>query len=184
MRTRRYCPAAASIWACCVLPFVADAQEQSNWHFFGTTGLDKHVGDILFYSSTDLVRLPNGHLQVWAKALNAKVLNKAALSKEALNRAVTKVLRDDIAFGKVQPLTPDEKDDLAAYEELANQGEISAHVKVLYELDCASRMVRTLSVIVEEHGSIRSNDSVAKWSHTAPETNGAALTALLCPRQQ
>ena len=72
--------------------------------------------------------------------------------------------------------------DVAGAEEIADNGDIQSYSRILYELNCSEKMLRELSItfINDRSGS---SDNPRDWKYVAPETNGATLLKILCPRQ-
>ncbi len=160
---------------------VAAAQSPTHaWHFYGVT----QDGTSLFYSSTDLSRTPDGHVQVWTKGLLSKAVQREGdhlvKDKEALKRIVASVVIGAQPITSVQKLTQDEVTEVALEEEVANRGQLAPVMRILLEVDCAGKMVRSLSTYINKGGRSGSSEKPTEWDHVAPESTGETLYSLVC----
>jgi hypothetical protein len=163
---------------------VAIAQETSvDWKEYAFSKLPSgNVGE--FYSDGDIRRSPDGHnVKVWVKALDEKELDRAkdTMSKVNIGRVASKIAHYYIPpISTVQTLTHDQLYDTVMNEQVADEAEIQPRIRVLYELDCAGRLNREISMHINNKGHISSTDTTSEWKHAAPETPMATLQALLC----
>lgn len=159
----------------------AAAQSPSHsWHFFGVT----QDGTSLFYSSTDLHRLPDDHVEVWTKGLPSKAVQREGdrliKDKEVLNRVTASALVGAQAITSVENLNQDQIDEIGVEEEVANQAQLKPVMRILWEIDCPGKMMRTLSAYIVKGGRTGSSDKAGEWGHVPPESTGETLYALLC----
>src|SRR5579862_91292 len=145
------------------------------WHFYGVT----QDGTSLFYSSTDLSRTPDGHVQVWTKGLLSKAVQsegkRLVKDKEALKRISMSALIGLQPITSVQKLTQDEIDEVALEEEVANGGQLTPVMRILWEVDCTGKMMRSLSTYVSKNGRSGSTEKPTEWVHVSPESTGETL---------
>jgi hypothetical protein len=98
-----------------------------------------------------------------------------------------KVVRK-LAHGYMPPIATAEMPDtdqvitIIQYEETANIAAFQPRGRIFYELNCPEQMIRELSIYVEVDGKTGSIDKPSDWRHVSPETNGARLLKILCPR--
>src|SRR5262245_9935589 len=76
----------------------------------------------------------------------------------------------------VEDATYDQAVTVIQYEETANS-------RIFYELNCSERMLRELSMYVRANGKEGFKNKPSDWKYVAPETNGARLLTILCPRK-
>jgi len=55
-------------------------------------------------------------------------------------------------------------------------GDLTAHAQFYYRLDCHRRMMREMSITIENRSGTPSD-----WQYVPPQGNGARLLSLLCP---
>jgi hypothetical protein len=160
----------------------AQVATSSQWKFFG--GSPSKAGDLtLFYSESDLTRLPTGILRVWTKGLRHNALEQAykKMDKGLIDKVAAKIAHYYIPpYAMLKDLSQDELVDVVSSEELANAATIQPSIRILYELNCAERTYRQLSVFLNMEGKTKTSSDVSQWDHIAPETNMASLSTLLC----
>jgi hypothetical protein len=83
-----------------------------------------------------------------------------------------------VMMGEMKDRTP----NIVSFEEIANLDAVKPQSRIFYEIDCSEQMMRTLSVYIETKGKVGSSDKTADWMHVPPETNGAMLLKILCPK--
>ena len=162
--------------------------ESADWKFLSTSGENKDaMPDLLvFYLNNDVKRLPSGHIEVWTKGLSTKEVTVAfnkIRKHEAITDRIAKKLKEhyDPPYARIHKLTDDDRMGITAWEEFANEANMSPQMRILFELDCPGKMIRELSIWRMIHGKSQSSDTATEWSRIAPETNGSALSLLLCP---
>jgi len=165
--------------------------DSADWKFFSTASASAESSVLLpdllvFYLSNEIKSLPFGHIEVWTKGLSAKEVttayNKIGKNDDFTDRVARKLLGHyNPPYARIHKLTDDDVMNIAAWEEFANEANISPRLRVLWEIDCPGKMVRSLSYWAVSQGKIHSADRAGEWTHIAPETNGSALSLLLCP---
>jgi hypothetical protein len=167
----------------CLFVTPAIAADAPNWKLFGGTD-----DSFLYYAAGNIERLPNDHLRVWTKGLSVKQVNSAAeravKDKGSLSRIAFATVVDSPPLSEVKTLSKDEITDIVIEEDVANHSELQPVIRVLYELDCAGKMMRTLSIYVRKDGKTGHSNSPDEWMYVPPETNAATLHALLCGNKQ
>jgi hypothetical protein len=174
-----------AVFAACLF-FAASAvsaQSQTvDWKYFGgTVEVDN------FFDVAGIQRTADGHPQVWTKALPGKqvgaAIDKALKNKDRLARVAFAKIAAATPIAQVKNLSDDELTSVVLAEEVANNSpEVQPVSRLLLEVDCTGRMIRTLSAWVRlKNGHGQSSDRVSEWSHVPPETGAYNLVAILCP---
>jgi hypothetical protein len=136
----------------------------------------------LFYLESEIVRTPGpGHVQVWIKALDV-VKIEAAIGKKSA--AIDKTADLIVAgykppLGTVSNLTSNQVLMIVAYEQVADQATVTPTVRILYEIDCAQKQIRILSLMADKPTAGENEPRSWPWQHVAPETT-ETLTKLVC----
>jgi hypothetical protein len=167
----------------CLFVTPAIAADDPNWKLFGGTD-----DSYLYFAAGDIERLPDGHLRVWTKGLSVKQVNsaaeKAVKDKGSISRIAFASIVDSPPLSGVKNLSKDEITDVVIEEDVANHSDLQPVIRVLYELDCAGKMMRTLSIYVRKGGKTGRSNSPAEWMYVPPESNAATLHTLLCENKQ
>ncbi len=153
-----------------------------DWKFYGGA-----FGDSLcFYDANGVVRGPEDHRRVWIKCLPQKDVDAIDIKKDfagkILENASQKIIK-----GYVPPIVAmgdidfDQMPAVVGYEETANIGHIQPQASIFYELSCAERMLRELSISIQTKGQGGSRDKPGDWKYVPPEGNAARLLKILCP---
>ena len=127
-------------------------------------------------------RRKGDHVLVWAKALPTEKLNTMDAPVEGEVKKMVDSIGRLISQGYQPPLAtikPMQQQQLLmtiTYEQMADAGLVDPAIKILYEIDCGQKLVRTLSIMT----STVSNSTVAQWEHIAPESTLATLRKLTC----
>jgi hypothetical protein len=72
---------------------------------------------------------------------------------------------------------------MIAWEQAANRSDIPAYIRILYELNCNEKKLRTLSgTAYSKNGSEPKShtDDNSQWTYISPETNAETLGKILC----
>lgn len=171
-----------SVLACGLLTMIPGANA-AEWKVFGAHETNGKK-ELLFFQADGVVRKPSGYVQVWVKILKQSDIDRVAghKDKQRAGRMVERLLS-----GYVPPILRNEKKndaDQVFYftlaEDVASTAEVKVRTRILYEVDCAERLVRTLSVYVANDKSSKSSDEVGTWAHVAPESNADELLPLVC----
>jgi hypothetical protein len=79
-------------------------------------------------------------------------------------------------MGTVMTLTKDQVMMVTAYEQMADEGSIPAKMKMIYEIDCAQKLFRVLSIFTDTV----SDSTIRPWLHVPAKSPPAALSKLTC----
>jgi len=147
-----------------------------DWKFYALAG-SGGVKEYRFYEAARLTK-SGSRVQVWSQSITTDELRRLKPTDDEIRRA-----GDMVLAGYVPPIAA--KDDLKGmtlinvvmYELIANRTETNPKRRALWEIDCATRTWRTLSVI-ELDG--RSVDGPSEWTHYPPGSAGETLAYLVC----
>jgi hypothetical protein len=170
------------------LTVLATSCPGADWKYFGATMLDRGEA-IGFYDAEGVEQLSTGNVKVWTKAFTDKAeFARAANRKTNIDSAAKK-----LSEYYVPPLClVDSKDcekfetvvNMVSWEVTANDAYLQPRVRILFEIDCGNRMIRTLSTILYKKRGISGSESTpGAWEHISPETNSDTLRKILCPMQ-
>jgi hypothetical protein len=161
---------------------------QDDWKFYGGTKIGKEVL-ITYFSLSSVENMQNGHVRVWIKSLPAKEIQKildATNDKSTLMTGASK----KIASGYIPPCyvineyTQDELIGLVLNEEVVNHSNISYRARIFYELDCAEKRYKHLSLsFVDKAGKSSDASGEDNWKYIPPDSNANTLIKLLCKKQ-
>jgi hypothetical protein len=141
--------------------------------------------EFCFYDANGVVRTPDGNVRAWTKCLPQKDMDAIDIEHDFGGKLLEDAARK-IKEGCVPPsvaagtLEFDQVPGIVAYEEIANLGSIQPHTNIFYELNCAQKMLRELSIHISVNGKSGSIDKPTPWEFVPPEGNGAMLLKLLC----
>src|SRR5262245_7665524 len=154
-----------------------------DWKLYGFASIE---GDsVCFYDAKGVGQEPEHHVRVWAKCLPQEADKdiEKDLARTIADKAAQKILD-----GYVPPIIVtgdmnfDQIPEIVGYEEFANSDHVQPQARIFYELNCSERMIRELSIHIEAKGKVGSSDTPKDWQYVAPETNGARLLKILCPK--
>jgi len=172
---------------CLVILFLfANHVWAADWKYFGGTVLPKSETVIAYYDAESIEYLSNGNIRVWTKAVNPSEVTKILEKKEVIKKSAQK-----LAQGYFPPyvlLNPYPKTsynsniDIIAWEEAANHYEIKPKARILFEINCNEKMIRTLSTILYKNdgGVTNGSNDPDKWSYISPETNAETIKNIVC----
>jgi hypothetical protein len=158
-----------------------------DWKFYGgaeITGISYQC----FYDAAGVAKQPDTHVRVWTKCLSVKEIDSIDTEKESFKKIAESTARKLIE-GYVPPIIAikkiefDKITDVTGSEEVANAGDIQPHSRIFYELNCSEKMLRELSISIQENNKSGTSDKPSNWRYVSPETNGATLLQILCPQQ-
>jgi hypothetical protein len=165
----------------CLLLCGAGPSRSVDWKYWGISGHEptKHQN---FFEKNGVKYLPNNHVQVWTKGLDAATLDKQKLTQAEVDQAADRMAHYYMPeLAKTQTLTKDQMLALVGYEAVANGGEIPPKAQILWELDCDGDMSRTLTVIVANpDGTIQTSNKAGEWMHNPPESLAGNLAKMVC----
>ena len=155
-----------------------------DWKLYG--GASVAGQELCFYEANSLVHPPDGNVRVWTKCLPKQDMD-AADPESGLGRKIVADAVRKIESGYVPPIVVakgmefDQIADIVAYEEAASLSGIKPLSTIFYELNCAQKMLRELSIRILVKGKYSSMDEPTPWKFVPPEGNGAMLLKMLCP---
>jgi hypothetical protein len=157
-----------------------------DWKFYGGASLPNDGYNVCFYDASGVVREPDNHIRVWTKCLPQKDIDNVDIKKDfggkILENTAEKVAHHYMPpFGVAEVMDADQSMQVTEYEEVANISGIEPHARIFYELNCPERMLRELSLYVQENGKSGLKDKPSDWKYVPPEGNGARLLKILCP---
>ena len=164
---------------------VTEAQSEE-WKFFGGTTLLKGEKTISYYDTESIEYGSIGNIKVWTKTVTQSEFQKIVQQEQS--QIVDKSAKK-IANGYVPPYSLfvskntnfDEVIDIVTWEEVANSFQIKPRVKILFEINCKEKRIRTISVTYfKDDGGVASSKNSGEWSYISPESNGETLQIILC----
>jgi hypothetical protein len=162
---------------------VAQAQGV-DWKVYGPEEFDGQES-ICLYDAGGVVKGPDRRIKVWTKCLSVKDImaidNKGDLGKKIAETAADKIAKKYIPpFTMLKEHTSFQLSGVVILEVAANIADIKPQARVLYELNCAERMIRALSIQIRINNELITKDKPHDWVHAPPETNGNSLLLMLC----
>lgn len=158
----------------------------ADWKYFGGTVLEKGEKVIVYYDAESVEYSSNGNVRVWTKTITPSEVEKVIEKKEVIERTAHKVANGYYPPYILTNPTPqpsfDNYMEIIGWEEAANQGETQPRARILFEINCKTKMIRFLSATsFRNDGGIKSSTSTPdEWSHISPETNSDTLHKILC----
>lgn len=154
-----------------------------DWKYFGLAfETDQSV---CFYDAIGTISKSSELMRVWTKCLLRKDIDSIDPNSE-LGVRITKGAVQKVVDGYIPPIAIvedmdfDQALEVIGIEETANIGNIQPYAEVLFELNCSERMMITLSVHL---GGKELHDQRQGSGYVMPESNGARLLTMLCPKQ-
>jgi hypothetical protein len=172
------------IIASCLIAAGANAvASEVDWKMYGAASLDGH--EICFYGAMGAALTPAKNVRVWTKCLPQEDLDDID-AEHTFDGQILDHVAKKVSHHYVPPITSvesvDERQLLAIilYEEAADIAGIQPHSSIYYEIDCAQKLLRELSVSISFNGKLDSRQTPSEWKYIPPEGNGARLLSLLC----
>jgi hypothetical protein len=159
----------------------------ADWKFCGGAMLFKGEKTIAFYDSENIEYTADGTVKVWVKAIKQSVFDTAMKKneKQVIEKAAQKVVTQYYPpYALVNQKTSyDVCIEIISWEELANSYEIKPRAKILFEINCIDRKIRTLSgVNYKKNDETESSSKISDWNYITPESNGETLQKILCKK--
>jgi len=151
-----------------------------DWKVYGGVSVDG--ASLCFYDANGVVPEPGNQIRVWTKCLPLKALDNIVLTDKMMEDAAQKILDGYVPPIVVVGEMKDRIPNIVAYEEKANLDSVKPQSRIFYEIDCSEQMIHELSVYIDAKGKVASSNKTADWQHVPPETNGALLLKILCPK--
>jgi hypothetical protein len=154
-----------------------------DWKVYGPGEVDGQASICLYDSG--VIKGPDKRIKVWTKCLSGKDLEaidvKGDPGKKILETAAHKIARKYIPpIVLLKEHTSNQLLGVVISEVAAGIADIKPQARVLYELNCAERMIRALNIQIRINNELRTKDKPDDWVHAPPETNGNTLLRMLC----
>lgn len=150
-------------------------QAPAEWTFFGTTTME----DVEVYSFflTSSVARTGDIVRVRSKSLPIDAINAAKLPREVYDRNADRAKGGyHPPFGKIQALTPYEELVTMAWQEKAKGDGIAPVASMLWEIDCARKLLRSLETVTRHH-----RDPVpTAWQSIPADSGSDYLRKMVC----
>ena len=170
----------------------------ADWQYTGDSSVDKDEVAV-FYDASGIQHLPNAVIRVWTTSVSLKSFddyfnkhptpekqNVAKIAKRIANNGPTGFLLipsiiKKYTSGNYKSLDPI---SLATEEVLINEGDVPISGKVYYEIDCAQKKSKALSVIIYgTDGEIKNMSShESNYMFIPPDSTGDWLSQLVCSK--
>lgn len=159
--------AADAIITALALAWAAGALAQTGDTDWRSYGVSQNGKDEAFFDAAGVVRRPNGHVEVWTKELSLADITRAASAESTRPKILE--LAQQILASRQQPGTSstEARTGVAIMEAAANVGGIEPVSRTLFELDCANRRMRILSVHAMFEGKPLNPLTVSDWAYPA-----------------
>jgi hypothetical protein len=170
----------------------------TDWKYYGSVEATHVRGQkvpaaYIFFDAKGVRQLPDHHLNVWAKSLS-KASVDAFTSTMATDPPLSAAFSERIQskymppFAAVTGESPekDEKGYVSSvfWEAVANTKTLPLTSRILYDIDCVQRRLRSLSLQLwteKSDAAGLSFDQAGDWEYAAPDTNAGYLIAIVCP---
>lgn len=157
----------------------------ADWKFYGSATLFKGEETIVFYDSESVEYISGGTIRVWVKAIGQSEFD---MMMEKNEKQILDKSAEKVASGYFPPYSLvnqktnlDDSIEIISWEELANSFEINSRAKLLFEIDCIEKKIRTLSVInYKDDRMMEPNKKKGDWNYISPESNAKTLQEILC----
>src|SRR4029078_4089703 len=152
-----------------------------DWKLYGIADAEQ----LCFYDALSVVQRPDGKVRVGTKCLLHEDVVAIDPKQELGNKILAEAAKK-LNTGYVPPILVGAETDneqiatTIAYEQAADISGIAPHSSILYELDCAQKMIRELNTSGSVNDQDSSNEPNAPF--IVPEENGKWLLKLLFPQ--
>lgn len=160
----------------------------SEWKFIGGSTLLKGEKTLGYYDTESVEYISGGNVSVWMKAVTQfefeRIMNKE--EKQIVDKSAKKLASGYIPpYSSVNPkITFDEAINIITWEEVANSSQIKPRLKILFEINCKEKKIRTISATYyKSDGGVASSENLAEWTYISPESNGETLQKILCKKK-
>ena len=152
-----------------------------DWKYYGGASVDGL--SMCFYDANGVVQEPGNQIRVWTKCLSQEasnhVDNLGKMTEDAAEKIIDGYVPPIVVAGIVNF---DHVDTIVTAEAIADADHVKPQTRILYEIGCSERMIHELSAQIETKGKVGSSDKATDWRYVAPETSGAWLLTILCPK--
>ncbi len=151
------------------------------WAYYGSVAIDRVGLVAMFFDQVSLRRPSPGKVEVWVKGLTVAKLDAYPKRAAAAQRAIDRVFHGyKPPVTTVADLEPEIVLTATTNEELADTANLEPQVRILYNVDCEARTMRTVSLHGSAAGKSVSSDHAGDLSHVSPETISDRLLRLVC----
>ncbi len=159
----------------------------ADWKYFGGAPLDGGKVGVTFYDAEGVEQSPDGHVKTWTKVFTDEVeFNRTDTenTKKVVEEAADRIVKGYVPpYCLVRENCPkyDDVINVITFESIANDPDRQPRLRILYEIDCGKKMIRTLSTILyKKGGGSESGSAPGNWGYISPETNADALCKIVC----
>jgi hypothetical protein len=168
----------AAVLMAFALPAHAD---RVDWKFYGGADLTMIGRVTCFYEERTITRPKPGIVDVWVKCLSQHDLENVPTTAPYHDAYISMSADRMVHFYRppilaIERMNYDQTTEVVMDETAADVGDLAIHAQFYYELDCRQRMMRELSMTIENQPAHTPSD----WSHIPPEGNAGRLLLLLC----
>jgi hypothetical protein len=151
-----------------------------DWKFYGGADLTITGQTVCFYEERGITKPQPSLVNVWVKCLLQSDMDKVPAHTPYSNAYISMSVGRLAHYYhppilRVERMNYDQIVQVIMYESLADVSDLTAHAQFYYGLDCRRRMMREMSITIENQQGKPSD-----WQYVPPEGNGARLLSLLC----
>jgi hypothetical protein len=156
----------------------------ADWKYAGGASPQGGEQTLLYFDSESVERLTDGTVRAWTKSITVAEFNRMSKMKQGkMIEGLAKIVAGHYfpPYAVVSHASADDIADIVAWETVANLPETRPRAKVIVEIDCRKKMIRTLSAtIFNDDESVRTSGKNGERDYISPEANGDTLRQLLC----
>lgn len=139
-----------------------------------------------YYDIESIRHISNGDIRVWTRSIKSSELSS---SLKNLNGDQLQIIKEwcqkKLSTNYQTPLSTIDPSHATTKDTILSEGIIkfinsNSEIKVLWEINCVEKKVRTLSMIRPDGRTIAQDDNPSEWSYIAPETSMELLRRFLC----
>jgi hypothetical protein len=155
----------------------------ADWKFFGGTMVSGEK--MLTFYDAESSKYTAGTVKVWVESIGQSEFNTKMKmhKKQNIEKAAEKVVSGySPPYSSVNKKTSyDDSIEVISWEELANSSVLQPRAKLLFEINCKDKKIRTLTgTSFKNDGDITSSTKASEWNYISPESNGETLQKILC----
>ena len=174
---------AAIVFTLGLVPLAVAAD--ADWKMYD--GATAEAPNFCFYDANGVAIAHDGYVRVWTRCLYKidleSIYFKGDRGRKIVDNAAKKVIDGYVppivAIGKI---SVQQSVDVIAYEESANLGDSEEPASFLLELNCSTRMQRSLGSYAKANNGAAFEPKPGDWQHVPPEGKEANLQKILCPK--
>ena len=156
----------------------------ADWKFFGGTTVSGEKM-ITFYDA-ESSKYAGGSVKVWVESIGQSefTTKMKTYEKQIIEKAAVRVVSGYFPpYSLVNKKTSyGDSIEVISWEELANSSVLQPRAKLLFEINCNDKKIRTLTgTSFKNNGDIASSKKNSdEWKYISPESNGETLQKILC----